>query len=68
MPMLGLLLACSVCALATQAPRRAGITAQTVAAAQEQEDENFLDLTKYKPVERQTEAGTAFTGKQVAAN
>lgn len=65
MAMLGLLLACSICALAMEAPQRAVISAQSVAAAQEQEDENFLDLTKYKPVEKQPDAGTAATGMRV---
>ncbi|HLL72496.1 MAG TPA: hypothetical protein VK363_13725 [Pyrinomonadaceae bacterium] len=65
MPMLGLLLACSVCAFAMQGPRRAGTAAQSVAAAQEQADENFLDLTKYKFVEKQPDAGTAATGARV---
>lgn len=61
MPMLSLLLACSICALAMEAPQRAGISAQAATTEQEEKDENFLDMTKYKSVERQPEAGKGAT-------
>lgn len=64
-PMLALLLACSICALAMEAPPTAGISAQAATAGQEEKDENFLDLTKYKLVEKQPDAGTAATGTRV---
>lgn len=63
--MLGLLPACFICVLALEAPRGAVAPAQPVTAAQEERDENFLDLTKYKPVENQPDAGTAATGTVV---
>lgn len=65
MPMLGLLLACSICALAMEAPPGAGLSAQAATAGQEEKDENFLDLTKYKPVESRPDAVTAATGTRV---
>ena len=65
MPMLVLLLACSFCALSLEAPRGAVAPAQSVAAAQEERDDNFLDLTKYRPVEEQPDAGTTADGTRV---